>query len=230
VWAENAGESSAEGGYCRLVQRRLSALVSPRLARRLEANTVTAIDLLVGLAAALSVVLGQYLLGAVLVQAFGVLSCTDGEVARIRGETSDVGDFVDTMTDRAVEVALVAAVSVRLYRDGEGPGVLVAGLALMAAVLLLVVSSEKFRSAFRVRYPKGAWEKGFTWVSAGSDARLLVLTCGLFGSAVVDGPRPMLVALVGLAGGAWLNVIWRVVMLARRLSKPATTDGRRFTP
>ncbi|MCS7477821.1 CDP-alcohol phosphatidyltransferase family protein [Umezawaea endophytica] len=221
--ANPVGKSAAEGGYCRLVQRRLSALVSPALARRFGPNAVTALDLLAGVAAAVCVLFGQLVAGALLVQIFGVLSCADGEVARIRGETSAAGDFYDTMTDRVVEVALVAAVTARLQSE-TGTGALWAGFAVLAGVLCLVVSSEKFRSAFRVSYPKGRWERPFSWISAGSDARLLVLTVALVGWAV-GGPAVALVVLWALAGGIGLNLVWRSVVLVRTALPAASTGG-----
>lgn len=220
---ELTGKAVADGAYCRLVQRRLSAFVSPVLARRFGPNMVTTLDLVVGLAAAACVVTNQLLAGAVLVQVFGVLSCVDGEVARIRGETSPAGDFYDTMTDRIVEVAVVAAVITGLA--GEfGTGALWAGLLTLAGVLLLVVSSEKFRAANRISYPKGRWEKPFTWVSAGSDARLLTLTVALVVWAAY-GPALALAFLWALAGLIGLNLVWRAFVLARKLPRVSGTGG-----
>lgn len=209
-------KAAVDGVYCQVVQRRLSGFVSPVLARRFGPNTVTTLDLLAGIAAAACILVGQLLAGGVLIQVFGVLSCSDGEVARIRDETSAIGDFYDTMTDRIVETALIIAVAVRLY-SSVGTEALWAGLLTLAGALLLVVSSEKFHSAFGRRYPKKLWEKPFIWISAGSDARLLVLTIILVLWAAWS-PAPALAVLWVLAGAIGLNLLvrgYRVGSMAR---------------
>ncbi|QUQ65402.1 CDP-alcohol phosphatidyltransferase family protein [Kutzneria sp. CA-103260] len=200
-------KAAADGAYCRLVQRRLSGLISPVLARRFGPNMVTTFDLIVGVAAAACILVGQLLAGGLLIQVFGVLSCSDGEVARIRAETSAIGDFYDTMTDRIVEMALIIAIAVRLY-SSIGAEALWVGLLTLAGALLLAVSSEKFHSAFGVRYLKAHWEKPFIWISAGSDARMLVLTVILVMWAAW-GPGPALVVAWVLVGAIGLNLVAR---------------------
>lgn len=200
-------KTAVDGLYCQLVQRRLSGLVSPVLARRFGPNTVTTFDLVTGLAAAACVLAGQLLVGGLLIQVFGILSCSDGEVARIREETSAAGDFYDTMTDRVVEIVLIIAITVRLSSP-VGTGAPWVGLLALGGALLLAVSSEKFASAFGTRYPKARWEKPFIWISAGSDARLLVLTITLVLWAAW-GTGPALVALWVLVGAIGLNLLVR---------------------
>ena len=129
-----------------------------------------------GLAAAVLLWRDQWLAGAAMIQLFGVFSCVDGEVARLRGEASRLGDFLDTLTDRVTEasivVALTVSLAVKLGPDRAWP----AGIALLSGVMLLALSSEKFRSTYRMSYPKRRLESVFAVLSAGSDARLLVLT------------------------------------------------------
>ncbi|MFI8933370.1 CDP-alcohol phosphatidyltransferase family protein [Streptomyces sp. NPDC053474] len=212
----DVSKAAVDGVYCQVVQRRLSGLVSPALARRFGPNTVTTFDLLAGLAAAACILTGQLLAGGLLVQIFGVLSCCDGEVARIRGEQSAIGDFYDTMTDRIVESALTIALAVRLSWS-VGSEALWAGLLILAGALLLAVSSEKFHSAFGRRYPKKHAEKPFILISAGSDARLLVLTIALV-LWTGWGPAPALAVLWVEAGAMSLNLLvrgYRVHLMAR---------------
>ncbi|WP_185832227.1 CDP-alcohol phosphatidyltransferase family protein [Streptomyces sp. WAC 04229] len=209
-------KAAVDGAYCHTVQRRLSGLLSPLLARRFGPNTVTTFDLLTGIAAAACILTGQLLAGALLVQVFGVLSCCDGEVARIRGKQSAIGDFYDTMTDRIVETLLIIAFAVRLS-SSVGQEALRAGLLALAGALLLAVSSEKFHSAFGTRYPKKHAEKPFIWISAGSDARLLVLTIALVLWAGW-GPEPALAVLWAETAAIGLNLLvrgYRVTSMAR---------------
>ena len=58
-----------------------------------------------------------------------VLDCTDGQLARLRGQTSSVGSYLDFLMDEIKAVALIAAVAGRLALDRS----LVPGLATLAA-------------------------------------------------------------------------------------------------
>ena len=102
-------KQESDGIFCYQVQRRVSAWISVRLASWMGANTATGLDLIFGVAAAVLVLLDHWLWGVVLVQAFGIFSCVDGEIARIQGSASRIGDFLDTLTDRCTELLLVAA-------------------------------------------------------------------------------------------------------------------------
>ena len=96
-------------------------------------NQITFLSLLVALLAdaALLFCPGRTGLGAaalLLYLAF-VLDCTDGQLARLRGQTSSVGSYLDFLMDEIKAVALIAAVAGRLALDRS----LVPGLATLAA-------------------------------------------------------------------------------------------------
>jgi phosphatidylglycerophosphate synthase len=91
--------------------------------------------------------LDQWLLGVLLIQVFGIFSCIDGEIARIQSRTSRIGDFMDTMTDRVTELALIGACAWSLGERVDPASEFTAGFALLGGVFLLTISSEKFRSA-----------------------------------------------------------------------------------
>ena len=63
------------------------------------ANAATGLDLIFGVAAAVLVLFDHWLCGVVMVQLFGIFSCVDGEIARIQGRSSRIGDFLDTLTE-----------------------------------------------------------------------------------------------------------------------------------
>ena len=165
----------SDGPFCFFVQRRVSILFSRALARSMSANAATGLDLAMGLAAAGLFLTDHWLAAVAMIHAFGVFSCVDGEIARLRGEVSQLGDFLDTMTDRVTEAALVLAITVSVDRLLGGPWVWPVGSALLCGAWLLTVSSEKFRSSYQRGYPKRRLEPLFAWLSAGSDVRRLLL-------------------------------------------------------
>jgi phosphatidylglycerophosphate synthase len=211
-------KAESDGGLTSLVLRRLSGRLSPFAARRLTANRVTTIAAIVGLSGAVVAAAGFAIVGAVLLQAFSVLSCVDGEVARLRQETSKLGDFFDTTSDRIVEVAAIGAAALLLRASWTCDAVIVA---LLGASLMLTVTSEKFRSAFGYDYPKRRLEPWFLYLTSGSDARLLFVA-----GAMVIGEfsrSPAQAVLAGLAVCAWSNVAWRLYAVASLTKGDAIT-------
>ena len=201
--------------YCYHIQRRISAWFSVRLAGRMGANAATGLDLILGVAAATLVLLDHWLWGVVMIQLFGIFSCVDGEIARIQGRSSRIGDFLDTLTDRVVELLLVGAIAFSLRDRVDSASALAAGFALLGGVFLLTTSSEKFRSAWQMGYPKRRFEKLFSLFCAGSDTRLLMLSIGLVVSDLTGEGSFLLWLLWALAAAVCVNFLVRIGLVYR---------------
>ncbi len=205
----------SDGFYCYHIQRRISAWFSVRLAGRMGANAATGLDLILGVAAATLVLLDHWLWGVVMIQLFGIFSCVDGEIARIQDRSSRIGDFLDTLTDRVVELLLVGAIAFSLRDRVDSASALAAGFALLGGVFLLTTSSEKFRSAWQRGYPKRRLEKLFGLFCAGSDSRLLMLSIGLVVSDLTGDGSFLLWLLWALAAAACVNFLVRIGLVYR---------------
>ena len=201
--------------YSYHIQRRISTWFSVRLAGRMGANAATGLDLIFGVAAAVLVLLDHWLWGVVMIQLFGIFSCVDGEIARIQGRSSRIGDFLDTLTDRVVELLLVGAIAFSLRDRMEDPAALTAGFALLGGVFMLTTSSEKFRSAWQMGYPKRRLEKLFGLFCSGSDSRLLILSIGLLVSDLTGEGSFLLWLLWALAAAACVNFLVRIGLVYR---------------
>jgi phosphatidylglycerophosphate synthase len=125
--------------------RRLSPyLTRALLPTRVSANEVTGLMSVVGLGAAALLSLPGVLaaLGAaLLIQLQLLLDCTDGELARVRGESSPAGIYLDRIGHYLTEAALPIGLGVRA--DGGWHslgGWTTLGLAL--AVMVLLIKSE----------------------------------------------------------------------------------------
>ncbi len=205
----------SDGVFCFHVQRRISYWFSVRLARFISPNTATGLDLIFGVAAAILVLLDYWLWGVVLIQVFGIFSCVDGEIARIQHRSSKLGDFLDTLTDRATELLLVAAIGLSLRDRVDPANALAASFALLGGVFVLTTSSEKFRSVWHKGYPKRRLESLFCLLCAGSDVRLLMLSIGLVVSDLSGNASFMLWMLWSLAAATYLNFLVRVGLIFR---------------
>ena len=205
----------SDGTYCYHVQRRISVWFSVPLASRISPNAATGLDLVFGVAGALLVVLDYWLWGVLLIQVFGIFSCVDGEIARIQGRSSRIGDFLDTLTDRVTELLLVASIAFSLSNRVDPVNALTAGITLLGGVFVLTTSSEKFRSVWQMGYPKRRLERSFCLFCAGSEGRLLWLSIGLVVSELTGDGLHLLWLLWALAAAAYVNFLVRIGLVYR---------------
>lgn len=112
-----------DGVYSLLVLRRLSKPITALAAARgWTPNSITIASFFVGILAAGLFATGQrwgMVLGAVLLQASLVIDCSDGEVARLTGQYSTIGAWLDASTDRVKEYLAYAGLAVGAASNGE---------------------------------------------------------------------------------------------------------------
>ena len=214
----------SDGAYCYHVQRRISIWFSQRLADYMGPNVATGLDLIFGVAAAVLVLLDHWLFGAVLIQVFGIFSCVDGEIARIQGRSSKIGDFLDTLTDRGTELLLVGAIAWSLSARVDPASALTAGFALLGGVFVLTTSSEKFRSVWQMGYPKRRLERLLGLFCAGSDSRLLMLSIGLMVSDLTADASFLLWLLWALVTATYVNFLIRIALVYRHFGDDDRPD------
>jgi hypothetical protein len=125
--AEDAVFDDLMRGDLGLVARFINKKVSFRLTRYVlvhlpfTPNMITLFAGLVGLFGAVLIATGSYdnvLLGFLLAQAQSILDGCDGELARVRFQQTAIGEWLDTIVDDFLNLALVLAVGVALWRKG----------------------------------------------------------------------------------------------------------------
>jgi len=75
-------------------------------------NTITLLGLLGNIIAALFLAQGSFLIGGLLVLIVGPIDALDGALARLRGESTAFGAFVDSVTDRYSELFILLGILV----------------------------------------------------------------------------------------------------------------------
>ena len=127
-------------------QRLARALVRPLVATRVTPNHVTALSLLVGLAAAACYAAGgaaAHWAGALLMLSL-LIDHADGELARMSGKTSVFGHYFDYASDGVIMVAVFAGMGIGLRADGALDGWAVpAGIAAGIAVALIFLLRDE---------------------------------------------------------------------------------------
>ncbi len=214
-------KSESDGVFCYHVQRRLSCHIT-RLCNSvgMHPNAATAIDFLFAVAAAVTLYLHYFFLSVLLIQLFGLWSCVDGELARLSGRASRLGDYYDTMVDRLAELLIVGSLFFALRGSRPvvpGEGLL---LAYMGAVFLITNSSEKFRATFKRNYPKRKVEGLFAWICAGSDVRLLYLSVGILLVPVTGSSAILFWILSSLTLSLYLNFLFRLWKVRQLAAQP----------
>jgi CDP-diacylglycerol--glycerol-3-phosphate 3-phosphatidyltransferase len=109
----------------------------------LAPNTITLFGLAGNLVGALFLARGDFVIGGILVLLMGPIDALDGTMARLRGERSDFGAFVDSVTDRYSELIIYGGLLAHFLQAGD---VAVSGVIFAAAAGSVLVSYAKARA------------------------------------------------------------------------------------
>jgi CDP-diacylglycerol--glycerol-3-phosphate 3-phosphatidyltransferase len=99
-------------------------------------NTVTIFGLLGNSVAAYLLARGQMTLGGIIVLVMGPIDALDGAMARLRGEPSEFGAFVDSVTDRYSELVIFAGLLFFYLQKGDWLPTFLVYLAASGTVLV----------------------------------------------------------------------------------------------
>lgn len=99
-------------------------------------NTVTIIGLIGNTIGAYFLARGQMTIGGIFILLMGPVDALDGSMARLRGEPSEFGAFVDSVTDRYSELVIFGALLLYYSLQGEWLLALLAYLSAAGAVLV----------------------------------------------------------------------------------------------
>jgi CDP-diacylglycerol---glycerol-3-phosphate 3-phosphatidyltransferase len=106
-------------------------------------NGMTLLGLLGSLAGAVLLALGAISIGGLVILVSGSTDALDGTMARLRGQASRFGAFLDSTLDRVSELCLFSGLAIHFALGNNILGVV---LALAAAMGSILVSYEKARA------------------------------------------------------------------------------------
>ncbi len=195
------------------------------VARRLSGASPTAVTLValfVGLGAALAAWAGAFITGLALWIANRVLDGLDGAVARTHGRTSDLGGYLDLVTDFVVYAAIPVAFALRPGADPRLPAAALLLLAVFyvnpAAWMVPAALLEKRGRAAEVRNPPTSVIIPEAMISGGETVVFYTLFF-LF-------PRHQVALFLLMAGLTGITVLQRVLWGIRKFgTRPSSTGS-----
>jgi phosphatidylglycerophosphate synthase len=208
--AEDAVFAELLRGDLGLVARHLNKPVSFWITRHvlcrlpITPNQVTLAAAVIGLAGCALITTGHHLAmlaGFVLAHAQSVLDGCDGELARVRFQQSAIGEWLDTIVDDGLNLALIFSIGVGVSRATGSAGPLALGLATCA--MLLTYNAVAYRELIR-QGEGGEVLKVRWWFNRGNDLK------GLYGQG---SPLPVRL-LIGACRRDFFVLAWVVLAAA----------------
>ncbi|HEV8421480.1 MAG TPA: CDP-alcohol phosphatidyltransferase family protein [Actinomycetota bacterium] len=172
---------------------------------------LTALSLLANGVIGWLLVTGRFLVAGLLLMVAGLLDIFDGGLARLRGEASRAGAFLDSVVDRVSDLILFGSLFWALAGQGRRPA---AALALSSLIVSLFVSHIRAEGeAMGLSLTEGVFQRL---------ERYVMLMIGLTAPGAL---LPVLVILTTLGG---LTVIQRAASAWRQLGESATRSAHKL--
>ena len=105
-------------------------------------NTMTILGLIGNTVGAFFLSQGQMTYGGLIILAMGPVDALDGTMARLRGEPSEFGAFVDSVTDRYSELVIFGGLLIYYVQQGNWVAALATYLAASGSVLVSYVRAR----------------------------------------------------------------------------------------
>ncbi len=178
----NLRDKPNDGPVSRYLNRPLSVRISRQLVKYpITPTQISAFSFLGSMLAASLFALGGYptlLLGGILAQFASVIDGCDGEVARLKFQSSRYGGWVDAVLDRYADAFLLFGLTWHAYADRTDSLVLLSGFLAIIGSFLLSYTADKYDRLMRNRIIRG---KG---LRLGRDVRIFLIFLGtLFNQA-----------------------------------------------
>ncbi len=117
----------------------------------LTPNSVTLIGVAGNIVAAFFIARGQIMIGGAIVLIVWPIDALDGSMARLRGEASDWGAFVDSVSDRYSELIILGALLYHFAMTSQHIAVVVTFVAAAGSILVSYVKARAEAQSFSAR-------------------------------------------------------------------------------
>ena len=211
-------EAVYNGYISRHINRKMSEPMARLLAKtKVTPNQMTWVAFGIALLSFVGFVLGQNIIGGLLVQLSSIVDGIDGSLARLKGATSEFGGFLDSVLDRYADILIVMGLTLWSLSHETYPGIWVAGFLAIAGTICISYTRARINPDYRHFF-----DKGFKSI-ASRDIRLFLIMLG----AVIGQAYFCLIAIAVLTN---LVVFYRLIYMYRysgqRSYLPGTSTKR----
>ncbi len=198
-------ETIYNGYVSRHINRKMSEPMARLLARtKVTPNQMTWAAFGIALMSFISFILGQNIIGGLLVQLSSIIDGIDGSLARLKGKTSEFGGFLDSVLDRYADILIVLGLTLWSLSHESYPGIWIAGFLAIAGTICISYTRARISPNHRHFFDKGL--KSF----ASRDIRLFLIMLG----AVIGQAYFCLITIAAITN---LVVIYRLIYMHRYL-------------
>ena len=196
-------ETIYNGYVSRHINRKMSEPMARLLAKtRVTPNQVTWAAFGIAVMSFISFILGQNIIGGLLVQLSSIVDGIDGSLARLKGVTSEFGGFLDSVLDRYADILIVLGLTVWSLSHETYPGIWIAGFLAIAGTICISYTRARISPNHQHFFDKGLKSL------ASRDIRLFLIMLG----AVIGQAYFCLIAIAVLTNAV---VFYRLIYMYR---------------
>lgn len=198
-------EAVYDGYISKYINRKASEPIARLLTRtRLTPNQVSWGAFGIAVLSFVSFILGQNIIGGILVQLSSIVDGVDGSLARLKGMSSAFGGFLDSLLDRYADILIVLGLTLWSLSNEIYPGIWLAGFLAITGTICVSYSRSRIDAKHRHLFDKGLKSL------ASRDIRLfLIMLGGIAGQAYF--------CLIAIAILTNLVVFYRLIYMYRFL-------------
>ncbi len=199
---------------CRKIVQRgalaIAKLLNSVSGGRLSPNAVTLFGFAMHLPIALLIARGYFIYAGLLLIVFGLFDTLDGQLARLQGRASNVGMFLDSVTDRMKEALLYVGIAYFFVWSGQPNMAVWAVAACGAGLLVSYINAWGEVVTKDIKNEHHQTNKVFRGGIMSFDVRMFAIIVGLLFNQLP-------VAIVVIAILAWVTALQRVRMVMQKL-------------
>ena len=200
-------EAVYDGYISKYVNRKASEPVARLLAKtKITPNQMTWAAFGVALLSFASFILGQNIIGGILVQLSSIVDGIDGSLARMKGMVSPFGGFLDSVLDRYADILILLGLTLWSLSRETYPGIWLAGFLAIAGTICVSYTRARISSEHRHLF-----DKGFKSLASRDIRLFLIMLGGITGQAYF--------CLIIIAALTNLVVFYRLIYIYRYLVK-----------
>ena len=200
-------ETIYNGYISRHINRKMSEPMARLLAKtRVTPNQMTWTAFGIALMSFVSFILGQNIIGGLLVQLSSIVDGIDGSLARLKGMTSEFGGFLDSVLDRYADILIVMGLTLWSLSRETYPGIWLAGFLAISGTICISYTRARVSPNHRHLFDKGLKSL------ASRDIRLFLIMIG----AVIGQAYFCLITIAALTN---LVVFYRLIYIYRYIGQ-----------